>query len=152
MSLRLVFLNAPDRRPTPAKKTPPVRVSSTHHVSQEMTSMSHRTSRDQTSPRRGVRRIATVALAVTAVWLVAACHPVTGQGTDPATVDTPVDVTRDVEFSTSCDDTGFAFDIEPNTPEAREAAQRACRRIHDAVESADWPEGLKPTGPVVVER
>lgn len=40
MSLRIAFLNTSDRRPTPAKKTPPVLVSSTLESRQESTSMS----------------------------------------------------------------------------------------------------------------
>ena len=37
---RLTFLNTSDRRPTPAKKTPPVQVSDTQQSRQENTSMS----------------------------------------------------------------------------------------------------------------
>ncbi|MFE9744048.1 hypothetical protein ACFYOT_04000 [Saccharothrix saharensis] len=47
MSLRLRFPNTSDRRPTPAKKTPPVLVSSTQEIRQENTSMSDRTTNHQ---------------------------------------------------------------------------------------------------------
>ncbi len=46
---RLTFLNTSDRRPTPAKKTPPVQVSSTQQSRQESTSMSDRASKHQTT-------------------------------------------------------------------------------------------------------
>ncbi|MGW4109322.1 hypothetical protein ACWEFJ_00410 [Actinosynnema sp. NPDC004786] len=50
MSRRIAFQNTSDRRPTPAKKTPPVQVSSTQETRQESTSMSDRASKHQTTP------------------------------------------------------------------------------------------------------
>ncbi|WP_158852342.1 hypothetical protein [Saccharothrix deserti] len=51
-SLRTAFLNTSDRRPTPAKKTPPVLVSNTHESRQESTSMADKALQHQPTTRR----------------------------------------------------------------------------------------------------
>lgn len=151
MCLRLHFPNTLDRRPTPAKKTPPVLVSSTQQIRQESTSMSDRTPQCQTTSRCGLRRMS-AALVLAAAVLVTACEPVTRDGTDPATVDGPSQATAEVEFTALCDETGFAYNIEPNTPEARGAAREWCESTDAALENLPWPSGFRPIGPVAVDR
>ena len=110
----------------------------------------------QTSLRHN--RIGAVALVLVVAALLAGCDR-TGQHTDlnPAPVpveaqDAPRASDMDVEFSASCDDTGFAYDVEPNTADAQEAAGRFCRNLDTAIDNAEWPAGIRPLGDVAVEK
>lgn len=49
-----------------------------------------------------------------------------------------------VEVSYECDETGFAFNIDPNTAEAQELASRKCDYVH-VLDSVEWPGGLHLT-------
>ncbi|MFD9734310.1 hypothetical protein [Umezawaea sp. NPDC059074] len=100
----------------------------------------------------------TTALITFLVLLLSACEPgTTPSPLDPAAVpvevqDAPRASDMDVEFSAMCDDTGFAYDVEPDTAEAQEAARRFCRNADTAIDSADWPAGLRPLGDVAVDK
>jgi hypothetical protein len=103
-------------------------------------------------------RIGAVALVLVMAALLAGCNQ-TGQPADlnPAPVpveaqDAPRASDMDVEFSESCDDTGFAYDVEPNTADAQEAARRFCRNLDTAIDNAEWPAGIRPLGDVAVEK
>lgn len=108
--------------------------------------MSHQT-------RSHHNRISAAALILVAA-LLAGCDR-TGQPTDLNPAPAPVEVQdapsasdsdSDVEFSASCDDTGFAYNVEPNTAEAQEAARRSCRNLDTAIDTAEWPAGIRPLG------
>ena len=111
--------------------------------------MSDRTPQHQTTSGRGLRRIAVAALTATVAVLMTACEPTSTDDTDH--IDSPAEVTSRVEFIASCDETGFAYNIEPDTQEARDAAQRHCRKTDDAIDNLPWPEGWT-VGDVAVER
>ncbi|WP_309116744.1 hypothetical protein [Saccharothrix sp.] len=109
--------------------------------------MSYRTPQHQTLIRWTPLVAASVFLAV--VLVLTACEPGSGSsGVDT----TPVQTGGEVEFSARCDETGFAYDIEPDTQEAYQAAREYCRSLDAAIENAPWPSGFRPTGPVAVER
>ncbi|TWP51524.1 hypothetical protein FKR81_15095 [Lentzea tibetensis] len=131
-------LIAPNRR-TPAKKSTPVRVSNTHQMSQEITSMSDRTAQDQTAPRHNTR-IAVAVLSL--VVLVAGCGPATGPGIapqettaiPPRTVDevwgenVTVDGHNVPYFSAKCDANNEPYDVKPPYDlTAKAAARRVCK-------------------------
>lgn len=104
-------------------------------------------------------RIGVTALVLVVAALLAGCDPRTGPPTDLNPAPMPVEVQdppRDsdpvVEFQAMCDDTGFAYDVEPNTAEAQEAARRFCRNLDTAIDGADWPAGISPNGDVAVEK
>ncbi|GAA3638161.1 hypothetical protein GCM10022267_25820 [Lentzea roselyniae] len=75
------------------------------------------------------------AVATLAAVLLAGCEPLPEDGTEPGPV---------VEFSASCDENDVAFNVEPNTPEAIEAAQEWCTKSGEAIRNAPWPSGLRP--------
>lgn len=79
-----------------------------------------------------IRRVAVAALAVA---LLASCKPLPEQDTEPRPV---------VEFSTVCDENDVAFNVEPNTPEARAAAQEWCTKSGAAIDNMPWPSGFRP--------
>lgn len=92
------------------------------------------------------KRFSAVALVLVMAALLAGCDPRTDQPTDLNPAPAPV------EFSASCDDTGFAYDIEPNTLEAQQAARRFCRNADAAIDNADWPGGFRPLGDAAVDK
>jgi len=89
------------------------------------------------SHRTRTHKVIVAALGLTAAVLIAGCDPATGRTpatdtSDPA-VPTEVSIWGDttyegepVVFSANCDDTGFAYNVSPNTPLAHKAARRAC--------------------------
>ncbi|WNV90946.1 hypothetical protein [Umezawaea sp. Da 62-37] len=110
----------------------------------------------QTHPRHS--RISAAALVLVVAALLTGCDR-TGQPADLNPAPVPVEVEdaprasdMDVEFTASCDDTGFAYDVEPDTAEAQEAARRFCRNIDTAIDTADWPGGFSPAGDVAVDK
>ena len=112
--------------------------------------MSDRTPQHQPSIPSTPRMLAVAVLAVLAVAaavLLTGCDPTTGRDRSPrpASVDTSTD-DDNVKFSASCDETGFAYDVRPNTPAAHQAARRMCRNMTDSINNAPWPEGVHPLG------
>ena len=108
-----------------------------------------------TSPRHN--RSSAAALVLVVAVLLAGCEPRTDQPTDLNPAPVPVEVQdapreSDVEFSASCDSTGFAYDIEPSTVEAQQAARQFCRNADAAIDQAEWPAGLRPLGDVAVDK
>jgi hypothetical protein len=111
----------------------------------------------QTSPRHN--RISATALVLVVAALLAGCDPATGRPTNLNPAPMPVDVEdaprasdMEVEFSAMCDETGFAYNVEPDTADAQEAARRFCRNVDTAIDNADWPAGFRPLGDVAVDK
>lgn len=103
------------------------------------------------------------ALVLTAVLAVGApaatatsCTPHGAGGTTRTSSSTP-DPTPDatpesgddseVSFSAGCDADNHAVNVQPDTAEARRAAEHACQVTGKAVDNAPWPDGWHP-GPL----
>ena len=99
--------------------------------------------------------IPAVITALTA-WSVAACtpaHPDTSTK-PPPTVAAPSgtegddgagDLAGHPEWSITCGEDGVLLEVEPDTPETREAAKKRCARDDEAINDAPWPSGWHPT-------
>jgi hypothetical protein len=75
----------------------------------------------------------------------ASCTPSSGGGaarTSNFTSDSGSD--PQVSFSADCDAHDHAFNVRPNTPQARRAAEHTCQVTGAAVDAAPWPAGWSP--------
>lgn len=94
--------------------------------------------------------LAAVALAAVTTATPTACKPhPSGNGSTPTT-STPAKATAKhqdddlVEFEASCDQRNHAFNVKPNTRQARAAAEKMCQNTGKAIDGAPWPGGYSP--------
>jgi hypothetical protein len=65
-------------------------------------------------------------------------------GCEPTSTQPASDPAERAFTATSCDENNTAFDVEPDTAEARAAATDWCVRMAAAIDNAPWPSGLTP--------
>ena len=63
--------------------------------------------------------------------------------TPPAEVDQQPPPAR-AFTAASCDENDVAFDVEPDTAEARRDAQDWCTKSGEVIDNAPWPSGFTP--------
>lgn len=64
--------------------------------------------------------------------------------TPPAEVDQQQPPPARAFTAASCDENDVAFDVEPDTAEARRDAQDWCTKSGEVIDNAPWPSGFTP--------